>query len=57
MGSRPNSPALSELRRLARNSNLDATGATKQPDGQISKKLSSPHVENIPLSPSGKSVI
>jgi hypothetical protein len=33
------------------------TGATKQPDGQITKNLSSPPAKNIPLSPSGKSVI
>jgi hypothetical protein len=31
--------------------------ATKQPDGQISKNLSSPRAKNIPLNPSGKSVI
>jgi hypothetical protein len=35
MGSRSNSPLLSGLRRLARNNNLDASGATKQPDGRI----------------------
>src|SRR5947207_10763636 len=29
--------------------------ATKQPDGQITKKLSSPSHKNIPLNPSGKS--
>src|SRR5258707_9892151 len=32
-----------------------ALGATKQPDGQISKILSSPSHKNIPLNPSGKS--
>jgi hypothetical protein len=32
-------------------------GAAKQPDGQISKNLSSPLRKNIPLSPSGKSLI
>jgi hypothetical protein len=42
---------------LARNNDLDAAGATKQPDGQITKSLSSPSRKNIPLSPSGKSVI
>jgi hypothetical protein len=31
--------------------------ATKQPDGQISKNLSRPARKNIPLSPSGKSLI
>jgi hypothetical protein len=31
--------------------------ATKQPDGQITKTLSSPFAKNIPLNPSGKSVI
>jgi hypothetical protein len=29
--------------------------ATKQPDGQITKTLSSPFEKNIPLNPSGKS--
>ncbi len=46
-----------ELRRFARNNDLDAAGATKQPDGQITKILSSPFRKNIPLSPSGKSMI
>jgi hypothetical protein len=32
-------------------------GATKQPDGQISKNLSSPRAKNIPLNPSGKSAL
>jgi hypothetical protein len=36
---------------------LDAAAATKQPDGQISKKLSSPRAKNIPLNPSGKSAL
>jgi len=31
--------------------------ATNQPDGQISKKLSSPARENNPLNPSGKSAL
>ena len=31
--------------------------ATKQLDGQISKKLSSPWLKNIPLNPSGKSAL
>jgi hypothetical protein len=30
---------------------LDAAAATKRPDGQISKKLSSPWLKNIPLNP------
>jgi hypothetical protein len=34
-----------------------ALGATKQPDGQISKILSSPARKNIPLNPSGKSAL
>jgi protein-tyrosine-phosphatase len=42
-----------ELRRLARNQNLHAAGATKQPDGQINpdlrKSLSSPKIKNISL--------
>jgi hypothetical protein len=36
---------------------VEARDATKQPDGQISKNLSSPVEKNIPLSPSGKSLI
>jgi hypothetical protein len=43
--------------RFGRNDDVDALGATQQPDGQISKSLSSRRVKNIPLSPSGKSVI
>jgi hypothetical protein len=46
---------LRELLRLARKRNLDAAPATKQPDGQISKTLSSPPSKNIPLNASGKS--
>jgi hypothetical protein len=45
------------VRRFARNNDLDAVGATKQLDGQITKGLSSPFRKNIPLSPSGKSMI
>jgi hypothetical protein len=45
------------LRRFARNDEVGSSGATKQPDGQITKSLSSPSDKNIPLSPSGKSVI
>jgi hypothetical protein len=46
-----------ELRRLARKQNLETRAATKQPDGQITRNLSSPLSKNIPLNPSGKSVI
>jgi hypothetical protein len=35
--------------RALRNNDLDAVGATKQPVGQISKNLSSPSRENIPV--------
>jgi len=45
------------LRRFARNDDVEAVDATKQPDGQINKSLSSPSLKNIPLTPSGKSVI
>jgi hypothetical protein len=45
------------LLRFARNDDVPASAATKQPDGQISKILSSPLHKNIPLSPSGKSLI
>src|SRR5882757_686156 len=45
------------LLRCARNDELDISRATNQPDGQISKNLSSPPTKNIPLSPSGKSVV
>jgi hypothetical protein len=43
--------------RFVRNDEVGSAGATKQPDGQISKNLSSPAAKNIPLSPSGKSLI
>jgi hypothetical protein len=36
---------------------VDALGATNQLDGQIIKSLSIAQVKNIPLPPSGKSVI
>jgi len=42
---------------LARNDEVAFVRATKQPDGQISKKLSSPQVKNIPLKPTGKSTL
>ncbi|MEH2565961.1 hypothetical protein V1289_005588 [Bradyrhizobium sp. AZCC 2289] len=42
---------------LARNDDVEASGATKLPDGQISKSLSSPSRKNISLPPSGKSVV
>src|SRR5882757_6925853 len=42
---------------VARNDEVALSRATKQPDGQISKNLSSPLTKNIPLSPSGKSVV
>jgi hypothetical protein len=43
--------------RFARNDDLRAAGATNQPDGQITKNLSSPRAKNIPLNPSGKSAL
>jgi hypothetical protein len=42
---------------VARNDDVVAFGATNQLDGQISKSLSTPRTKNIPLPPSGKSVI
>jgi hypothetical protein len=45
------------LSRFARNHEHASPPATKQPDGQITKSLSSPSRKNIPLSPSGKSLI
>ena len=45
---------------LARNDDVEASGATNRPVGQISrrdKNLSSPRAKNIPLSPSGKSAL
>jgi hypothetical protein len=44
-----------DLLRLRRKRNLAATPATKQPDGQITKSLSSPSRKNIPIAASGKS--
>jgi len=41
----------------ARNNNVKAMPATHRPDGQITENLSSPSRKNIPLNPSGKSVI
>ena len=45
------------LLRFARNSDVEAVAATNQPDGQIAKSLSIPSHKNIPLNPSGKSVL
>jgi hypothetical protein len=45
------------LLRFARNDDVETSGATKQPDGQITQNLSSPLAKNIPLAPSGKSVV
>src|SRR4051794_26050204 len=45
------------LLRFARNDDVAGVAATKQPDGQISKNLSSPSRKNIPLTPSGKSAL
>jgi hypothetical protein len=45
---------------LTRNDDVEASGATKRPGGQISlrdKNLSSSHAKNIPLSLSGKSAL
>jgi hypothetical protein len=49
-------PALCAFR-VARNDEVDRTGATKQLDGQINESMSSPPAENISLSRSGKSVV
>jgi len=49
--------AICKLRRVTRKGDIDVARATKQPDGQITKILSSPLRKNISLSPSGKSVI
>jgi hypothetical protein len=46
-----------KLLRLARNGDLDAARAAKQPDGQITKNLSRPGSKNIPLNASGKSAL
>jgi hypothetical protein len=43
------------LRRFARNDDVEAVDATKQPDGQITKSLSTLSRKNNPLAPSGKS--
>jgi hypothetical protein len=43
------------LRRFTRKDKVASPRATKQPDGQIKKILSSPLLKNIPLPPSGKS--
>jgi hypothetical protein len=45
------------LLRFARNDDVETSGATNLPDGQISKILSSPATINIPLNPSGKSAL
>jgi len=45
------------LLRCTGNDDVAGMGATKQPDGQISKNLSSPSLKNIPLNPSGKSAL
>jgi hypothetical protein len=45
------------LLRFGCNDEVKALDATKQPDGQIRKILSSPLLKNIPLSPSGKSLV
>ena len=54
-------PSLFELRRtgrrtsrLFRNDEVASSGATNQPDGQITHFLSSPPLKNISLPPSGK---
>jgi hypothetical protein len=49
-------PALQAASRRAQGQ-LDAAAATKQPDGQIAKNLSTPRAKNIPLNSWGKSVI
>jgi hypothetical protein len=48
---------LASLLRFTRKSDPDATAATKQPDGQISKNLSSPRAKNIPLNMPRKSAL
>jgi hypothetical protein len=42
---------------FARKRNPDEAPASKQPDGQITKSLSIPSRKNIPLNPTGKSVL
>jgi hypothetical protein len=44
-----------ELLRVPRKGDLDMCAATNQPDGQITKSLSSYRRKNIPLNLSGKS--
>jgi len=46
-----------ELRRFARNDEIASSRATNWHDGQITKSLSSRSRKNIPLAPSGKSMI
>jgi hypothetical protein len=45
------------LRRFACNDESAFSPATNQPDGQITKSLSSPSRKNIPLNLSGKSLV
>jgi hypothetical protein len=45
------------LSRIARNHEHAFSSATNQPDGQITKSLSSPSRKNISLNPSGKSLL
>jgi hypothetical protein len=45
------------MSRFVGNDNVEALGATNQPDGQITKNLSTPSRKNIPLNPSGKSAL
>src|SRR5450432_4014088 len=45
------------LSRFARNHEHASPPATNQPDGQITKSLSSPSRKNISLNPSGKSLL
>jgi hypothetical protein len=43
------------LLRFTRNDKINLSAAANQPDGQITKSLSSPPRKNISLAPSGKS--
>jgi hypothetical protein len=45
------------LSRFACNDEQGVSPATNQPDGQITKSLSSPSRKNISLNPSGKSLL
>jgi hypothetical protein len=45
------------LLRFTRKGDINIAHATKQPDGQISKNLSSPRAKNIPLNLPRKSVL